>query len=298
MLRSILFGCATLVVASCSAGSETISTTTLSSTSIPKATTTAIAPVTKVMTTPETEALGSVGLRPVGDYSKSLLVEIPFEDTAETAAWYSTPQTPLTHHEISDELVHGGSRSFKAWVTGENSENIEPDGPNHRGYPTIQLDKGPGACVTPCLLSLWVWADIPTVAGEWYQIATVTPSANDSWFPAQVVNVGAEGWLHVMHVPSYGKSEYAFQRRDLLFPTKQWVKVDIVLKYSFDGGAIAVFQNDELINVSRIDPTNIEMTETEDARLLNQMHFGMYGPPTLATGVIFNDDLAIYELLD
>lgn len=233
-------------------------------------------------------------MRPIADYSKSLLIGIPFEDVAETATWYSTPQTPLTHHEISNEMVHGGSYSIKAWITGENSENIEPDGPNHRGYPTIQLDKGPRACRTPCLLSLWVWADIPTVAGEWYQIATVSSSTTDVWFPAQVINVGYEGWLHVMHVPSQGKSEYVYQRTDLPFPTKQWVKVEIVLKYSSDGGAIAVFQNDELVNVSRIDPTIDDALN--DGRYLNQLHFGMYGPPTLAAGTIFNDDLNIYEL--
>jgi hypothetical protein len=293
MMRRITCAVFALAVTGCSTVSDVSSSSTSSSTSLPGAIETSVVPITTGTNSAEIESLRSVGLRPIGDYTKSLLLEIPFEDATETAAWYVTPQTPLTHHKISDELVHGGSYSFKAWVTGANNENIEPDGPNHRGYPTIQLDEGPRACLTPCLLSLWVWADIPTVAGEWYQIATVSPSADDSWFPAQVVNVGSEGWLHVMHVPSYGKREITFQREDLLFPTKQWVKVEIVLKYSAEGGALAVFQNDELVNVSRIDPT-----VGPNGGLLNQMHFGMYGPPTLSSGVIFNDDVKIFELRD
>ena len=108
--------------------------------------------------------------------SGEVVVSLIVGTSAETAGWYLTPQTPLTHHVLSRERVHQGAFAEKGWVTGANTADIEPDGPNHRGYPTMQLFKRPRGCVTPCLLDLWVWADIPLRSGEWFSVATVTAS--------------------------------------------------------------------------------------------------------------------------
>ena len=242
--------------------------------------------------TAEREALASVGLRPILDYAATPIVTLGFESAFEAVGWYTTPQTSLTHYELSSDVVHSGATSIKAWVTGANSANIEPDGPNHRGYPTMQLYKRPGGCGTPCLVSLWVWADIPTDHGEWYQIATLSPSATDIWLPSQLVNVGSEGYLHTMHVPTQGLAEHQYQRTDIAFPQQQWVKVDIIIDYRSGGGAIAVFQDGVLISAARIDGTQ----GANGGGALNQAHFGMYAPPSIASGVIYNDDLVIAEL--
>ena len=242
--------------------------------------------------TAERDALASVGLRPLSDYAATPIVTMGFESASEAAGWYTTPQTSLTHYELSTDEVHSGRTSLKAWVTGANTANTEPDGPNHRGYPTVQLYKRPGGCATPCLVSLWAWADIPTVKGQWYQIATLSPSSTDAWLPSQLVNVGAEGYLHTMHVPTQGLAEHQYQRTDIPFPQKQWVKVDIIIDYRPDGGAIAAFQDGVLVSVAKIDGT----VEANGGGVLNQAHFGMYAPPSIASGVIYNDDLVIAEL--
>lgn len=237
------------------------------------------------------EALARVGLKPLGAYRKTVLSRIPFESVSEAQGWYITPQTPLTHHQLSNELVRRGEFAHKAWVTGANSANIEPDGPNHRGYPTMQLFKRPRGCVTPCLLDLWVWADIPLRPGEWFSVATITASTGNVWL-GQTINVGSEGWLHSMHVPLPGQSRWVLQRTDVKFPSRRWVRVRILVDYRASGGAIAVWQGGKLMSVAPIDPA----LDRNAFGVLNQAHFGMYTPPTIASGVIYNDALVISEL--
>jgi hypothetical protein len=237
------------------------------------------------------EVLARVGLRPLGTYRKSTLLRVPFESVDEAQGWYVTPQTPLTHHGLSRDVVRRGSFAHKAWVTGANTANIEPDGPNHRGYPTMQLFKRPRGCVTPCLLDLWVWADIPRRAGEWFSVATLTASTGSVWL-GQTVNVGSEGWLHTMHVPAPGQSRWTLQRTDVPFPSRRWVRVRILVDYRAGAGAIAVWQGGKLMSVAPLDAT----LDHNGGGVLNQIHFGMYTPPTIASGVIYNDALVVSEL--
>lgn len=263
--------------------------TTTAPTSTTAAPTTSTAPTTTTVAEPaDVAALRSLGLRPLAEYTRTPLVSLGFESVDEFAGWYITPQTSLTHHELWTTTVHGGTHAHHAWVTGANTANVEPDGPNHRGYPTIQLSKRPGGCVSPCLVTVWAWADIPLRPGEWFQLATLTSSASDIWLPAQVVNVGSEGWLHVMHVPSQGLKQWTYQRTDLPFPTRQWVRVDILVDYRSTTGAIAAFQDGVLMSAAPLDPTG-----TNALGVLNQVHAGMYAPPTVASGVILNDDLTV-----
>ena len=245
----------------------------------------------EVSPTSPKQALARLGLRPLKSYTKTPVIKVPFESVTETQGWYATPQTPLTHHQLSGEVVHNGRSAHKAWVTGPNVDNIERDGPNHRGYPTVQLYRRPRGCVTPCLIGLWVWADIATKPGEWFQIATLTPSASDAWLPSQLVNVGSEGWLHTYHVPTQGRSDWTYQRKDRPFPLRRWVNVKILIDYRAAGGAIAAFQDGVLISAAPIDGT----VGLNGAGVLNQAHFGMYVPPTIGSGVIFNDNLTIDE---
>lgn len=237
------------------------------------------------------QALRAVGLQPFGKYRRSVLVSVPFERDAEVAGWYVTPQTALTHHGRAGDVVHQGHFAHKAWVTGANLDNSEPDGPNHRGYPTLQFMRRPRGCVTPCLVDLWVWADIPLAAGEWFSVATLTASQGSVWV-GQTINVGSEGWLHTMHVPSPGLAQRVYQRTDLPFPRRSWVRVRIVVDYRATGGAIAVWQDSTLVSVARIDPA----VDENGLGVLNQAHFGMYAPPSVASGVIYNDALTVSEL--
>ena len=60
-----------------------------------------------------------------------------FENPADLASFYVTPQSALTHHGVTAERVHSGTAAYRAWVTGVGGPGLERDGPNHRGkdYP-------------------------------------------------------------------------------------------------------------------------------------------------------------------
>jgi hypothetical protein len=94
-------------------------------------------------------------------------------------------------------VAHRGRRAHVAWLTGQTG--VEPvDGPNHRGYPTIQLQKrAAGPCVAPCLVQFWAQLDdVHLQRGQWMSLATLMPDPSDRWSRVVTVNVGWEGWLH------------------------------------------------------------------------------------------------------
>ena len=140
-----------------------------------------------------------------------------------------------------------------AWLTG--ASGTEPvDGPNHRGYPTIQLQKrAPGACRTPCLIQFWARVDgFGLDPGEWLSLATLTPDPSDRWSRVVTVNVGWEGWLHLFHVPDQGLGERAFQRTNKPFPRGRWVRITTWLDLDPKHGAAAVWQDGVLMSAARV----------------------------------------------
>jgi hypothetical protein len=211
-----------------------------------------------------------------------------FERDADLAGFYVTPQSPLTRHEVQRGGAHRGDRSHVAWLTGAiGSEPV--DGPNHRGYPTIQLQKRPrGACVTPCLIQFWARVDgfAPIGQGEWLSLATFTPDPSDRWSRVVTVNVGWEGWLHLFHVPDQGAGQRAFQRTTKPFPRGRWVRITTWLDLDPDRGAVAVWQDGVLMSAARV-------RGGDDS--LDQLHFGLYAHPSLTSGTVRNDDVVIYR---
>ena len=99
------------------------------------------------------------------------------------------------------------------------------------------------------------------------------------------VNVGAEGTLHTFHVPRQGLAEREFQTTQL-FPMKRWVRVTTYIDFRADG-VIATWQDGKLTSAARIEG---------GAGVLEQAHFGLYAPPDLLEGTVFNDDLTIWHL--
>ena len=211
-----------------------------------------------------------------------------FERDADLAGFYSTPQSPLTRHEVQRGNAHRGQRAHVAWLTG--AVGTEPvDGPNHRGYPTIQLQRRPaGPCAAPCLIQFWARVDgFPLERGEWLSLATLSPDGSDRWSRVVTVNVGWEGWLHLFHVPDQGVGERAFQRTDKLFPRGRWVRITVWLDLGRKHGTAAVWQDGVLTSAARVrggDGT------------LDQLHFGLYAPPSVDSGVVRNDDIAVYRV--
>lgn len=235
-----------------------------------------------------TAALDELGIPKVSSLSRRTVFATSFESVDELAGHYITPQSDATRHELSRERVHGGQRAHKGWLTGVPPAVPEKDGPNHRGYPTIQLFRPPAKpCVTPCLIELWVWLDVVIPRGQWFSLATFTADPSSSWQPVVTVNVGAEGTLHTFHVPRPGLSERVFQT-DERFPMRRWVRVTTYLDLSAHG-AIATWQDGMLTSAARLETP-------QSGRTLQQAHFGLYAPPQMLDAVVYNDDLTIAEL--
>jgi hypothetical protein len=169
-------------------------------------------------------------------------------------------------------------------VTGQTAPD-EPDGPNHRGHPTIQLHKmTSGACTTPCMVDLWVWHDVPLHSGEWSSIATLSADSSDRWSRVFTVNIGPDGILGLFHVPDQGEGRLTFQTSTLRFPVRHWTRVRIYVDFDPRHGAIAVWQGHRLGSAAHV---------LGGQGFLQQAHFGLYTSPMVASGRVGNDDLKI-----
>jgi len=246
-----------------------------------------VMPRAPVMPLQRRRVLRTLGIPPLGRMRLRPVFTTGFERDADLAGFYATPQSPLTRHEVQRGNAHWGERAHVAWLTG--ATGTEPvDGPNHRGYPTIQLQKrAPGTCVTPCLIQFGARVDgFALEPGEWLSLATLTPDASDRWSRVVTVNVGWEGWLHLFHVPDQGLGDRVFQRTTKPFPRDRWVRITTWLDLDPDHGAAAVWQDGTLMSAARVrggDGT------------LDQLHFGLYAHPSLTSGSVRNDDIAVFR---
>ena len=118
-------------------------------------------------------------------------------------------------------------------------------------------------------------------------LATLSPDGSDRWSRVIGVNVGWEGWLHLFHVPKHGVAQRAFQRTDVPFPRGAWVRITIWLDLDAEHGAAAVWQDGTLMSASRVEGGD---------GTLDQMHFGLYAPPSVTNGIVRNDDIAVYRV--
>ena len=100
------------------------------------------------------------------------------------------------------------------------------------------------------------------------------------------VNVGWEGWLNVFHVPNQGQGEPAFQRTKKSFPRGKWVRITTWLDLDPEHGATAVWQDGVLMAAARVRGGDGS---------LDQLHFGLYAHPALTSGIVRNDDIAIFR---
>jgi hypothetical protein len=219
-----------------------------------------------------------------------------FEQVSDFDGFYLTPQNHkgTSFHELSDSIVHSGTYAHHAWFVGANSPSTNSENNNHRGYPTIQLQNtDEGSFYSPCYITFWVWLDIDlqasTTGGEddWYSFATFTDDESNDWSRTVLVNLSADGFVHLQHVPKQDKQEHIFQTTDLPFPQKEWVEIKIFLDLSNDGYA-KVWQNGSLVSHAEVKKTK---------NRLAQAHFGMYCSPQLTAGEVYNDDLTI-EMVD
>lgn len=191
-----------------------------------------------------------------------------------------------TSHELVDDIVKSGTTSHKAWMYGANTPSTETENNNHRGYPTIQLQTTAlDVFNTPVLVEFWVWLDATLAAGEWFSFATLDHTESEIWDPV-LVNLSDEGYVHLMHVPTNGEGDWDFQTNSVAFPMREWVKLSICLHFDQSQGYAKVWQNDVLVSSAQVHKGNGQFT---------QAHFGLYTPPAMESGTVYNDDLLIIE---
>jgi hypothetical protein len=226
-----------------------------------------------------------------------------FEDPADLDGFYVTPQSSLTHHEVTGENVHTGRHAEKAWVTGIGAVGAEKDGPNHRGYPTMQLDRVGGAAgpgfASPSIVQLWVWLDVALAPGQWFSFATLTNDPSTRWQRVVTVNLDPAGYVDLFHVPRQDQNDLVLQRTDVAFPLRTWVRLTIYVDLRPSTGAVAVWQGATLIAAAHVDPRADPLQEGLTAPLtdrVEQAHFGLYAPPEVGAATVYNDDITIAEI--
>ncbi len=212
-----------------------------------------------------------------------------FETIDDFKDFYIVPQKfeDKTFHEQSSDRVRSGKFSHKGIILGQKPPSTIFTNNNHRAYPAVQLYKlEGGAFRTPAKIEFWVWLDMKFKKGEWFSFATIDHTKSDIWDPV-LVNLSDEGIVHLMHVPKNGQSEYLFQTKTIKFPMRQWVKLSIEIHFDKKNGYAKVRQNDQLVSSAIVKKGN---------GLLTQAHFGLYAPPSMTSGIVYNDDLKIIEL--
>ena len=226
-----------------------------------------------------------------------------FESISDFDGFYIVPQGSYdSNHDLSTLQVYDGTFSHRAWVVNARASNNDglvylP----HRAYPTIQLQKTThGIYRTPCLISLWVYLDMPLAdrppgsIDDWFSFVTLTPDSSDNWARTVLVNLTYEGHLRLVHVPRQGEQIHLYQASTLndpggalLFPQRVWVRLDVLIDFSASGGYAKVWQNQTLVSHANVEGGNYGLA---------QAHFGMYSSAAIASGTIYNDKLRIREV--
>ncbi len=197
-----------------------------------------------------------------------------FENVKDFDGFYITPQNHLgtSFHELTDSNVYSGTYSHRAWIQGANQASTRIVNNNHRGYPTVQFQKmREGPFKTPCYVYLRVWLDMElhkNGSGEddWFSFATFTDDETDNWKRTVLVNLSADGFVHLQHTTNQGEHHTIFQTSDITFPQREWVELKIFLDFG-DNGYAKVWQNGQLVSYAKIG--NI-------TNKLSQAHFGLY----------------------
>jgi len=257
-----------------------------------------------------------------------------FELLNDFNGFYLTPVPHLntTYQQLSVDKFVSGTQSHKAYIQGVNSV-ISGVNTNHRGYPTVQMYKRPslGVFYGKTLIEFWVNANftiLPQANKEWISLATFTSYADDMWSRGFLINVNSDYRIHLMHVPENGQSVTdIYQTTTINFPMNKWVKITALIDFGtsnkYNSQYIAVWQDGQLVSAARMtNRLTVEYARTQNLPCaaglpltatiqdfenacgltfvngLAQCHFGLYAPPLMDSGVMYNDDLKITEILN
>lgn len=219
------------------------------------------------------------------------MYQTSFESVSEFSSFYIVPQNyqGAASHDLTTERVHSGTNAHKAWVYASGPNCSYPTNCNHRGYPTIQLNKLPsGGFKTPVYIEYYTYLDMNFPTGsDWFSFATFSADPSDQWRRVVLINTDATSRAYLMHVPIHGQSNLSYQNNSLAYPQRTWVKISACLDFDPNKGFAKVWQDNVLISTADVKGA---------CGVLEQAHFGLYASPTASQGTIYNDDLLIQEV--
>ena len=259
-----------------------------------------------------------------------------FESNSEFKDFYVVPNNYLntsTNFLTSEKKVTGLS-SHKAYMYGSNPIIIGAN-TNHRGYPVFNfLQTSIGVLQKSVLIEFYVWSDIKipnngNIYSDWISLASFTSYDDIYWPRTYLINLDNKNQLYLMHVPEQNQSVHdIYQAVNHPMPLQSWVKIstyiDFTANNNFNSPYMALWQNGVLVSAARFNPridmqtylnlpnqptciTDLPANATPaDAEAscgyayvggLAQAHFGLYAPPLLSSGRIYNDDLTVSEIL-
>ena len=67
---------------------------------------------------------------------------------------------------------------------------------------------------------------------------------------------------------------------------REWVEFKVYIDFSAEHGYAKAWMNGQLVSEARVEGGHGK---------LEQAHFGLYAHPAVRSGVVYNDDLVIYE---
>ena len=209
-----------------------------------------------------------------------------FEAVSEFDGSYIVPQNyqSAATHDLAAERVYSGNYAHKGWI-------YSTAGDSHGAYPTVQFHKLDGGSFRGLVyMELEVYLQnvtLPTGSGHWFSFITVARRTEDAFWDAVTVNVGYEGIVHLMHVPTVGKKEWSYQSTSLFFPQNQWVKLGLCISMDEQKGFARAYQDGVLVSAAPVSGFGT----------IPQVHYGLYAHKDMNQGIIYNDDLLIKEVL-
>jgi len=254
-----------------------------------------------------------------------------FNTLADFTGMYIEPQNNqgTSTHELTTEKSLEGGFSHKAWMYGTNPV-VSGTNTNHRAYPTFQMNNTPfGIATGATLIDFYVWVDINLfnqAEKNWLSLATFSSYSDQYWPHSYLINVDKDYKMGFQHVPVHEQSTPdIFHNTSIVMPSNQWVRVTVYIDYTsantFNSPTIALWQDGVMVMASkfnhRIEPSAYAPADQPacasgwNGQLLidlenmcsfvytgglAQMHFGLYTPPLLSSGTIYNDALTVQKL--
>ncbi|KAL0488698.1 hypothetical protein AKO1_015836 [Acrasis kona] len=208
-----------------------------------------------------------------------------FETMDDFKNFEVTPDKTIgTTHGLSKDKARTGSQSHKAEIT-----SIE-DSP-HRGFPAVQLFKtDEGSMEGPVYITFFVYlSNLNFGSGKWLTIAEV--GADDNAAPGKryiSVSLDTNFKLGYSNVPTQNVTYVKKYDTTTTFPQNKWVNVTLYVDFDNVLGITALWQDNVLIATANVNG---------GAGRVAQFHGGMFADNLIPSGVVYNDDLTIWQTI-